>query len=85
MSSYMIEHGFRRPSNMEMTPVDQLVIPETSQKKDKQKVRITDDKQIKNQQNLMQKHQPKISKRIRNHLNLRLHKYKAVREEQEQI
>ncbi|PKC61568.1 hypothetical protein RhiirA1_466369 [Rhizophagus irregularis] len=41
MSSYMIEHGFRRPPNMEMTPVDQLVIPETSQKKDKQKFMIS--------------------------------------------
>ncbi|PKY36513.1 hypothetical protein RhiirB3_459293 [Rhizophagus irregularis] len=35
--------------NMEMTPVDQTVIPETFQKKDKQKVCVTNDKQVKNQ------------------------------------
>jgi hypothetical protein len=32
-----------------MTPVDQTVTPETSRKKDKQKARVTDDKQVKNQ------------------------------------
>ncbi|CAB4423745.1 unnamed protein product [Rhizophagus irregularis] len=32
-----------------MTPVDQTVTPETSRKKDKQKARATDDKQVKNQ------------------------------------
>ncbi|CAB4404632.1 unnamed protein product [Rhizophagus irregularis] len=43
-----------------MTPVDQSVIPETSWSKDKQKARVTADKQVKNQ-----------PKRKRNHLNLR--------------
>ncbi|GBC53406.2 hypothetical protein GLOIN_2v1791351 [Rhizophagus irregularis DAOM 181602=DAOM 197198] len=32
-----------------MTPVDQTVIPENSRKKDKQKARVTDDKQVANQ------------------------------------
>ncbi|CAB4432334.1 unnamed protein product [Rhizophagus irregularis] len=32
--------------DVEMTPVDQTVTPKTSQKKDKQKARITDDKQF---------------------------------------
>ncbi|GET63662.1 hypothetical protein GLOIN_2v1791351 [Rhizophagus irregularis DAOM 181602=DAOM 197198] len=32
-----------------MPPVDQTVIPENSRKKDKQKARITDDKQVANQ------------------------------------
>ena len=32
-----------------MTPVDQTVTPETSRKKDKQKARVTADKQVKNQ------------------------------------
>ncbi|PKY63520.1 hypothetical protein RhiirA4_492753, partial [Rhizophagus irregularis] len=31
--------------DVEMTPVDQTVIPETSRKKDKQKAHVTDDKQ----------------------------------------
>ncbi|PKY60887.1 hypothetical protein RhiirA4_485140, partial [Rhizophagus irregularis] len=31
--------------DVEMTPVDQTVIPENSRKKDKQKARVTDDKQ----------------------------------------
>ncbi|PKY47299.1 hypothetical protein RhiirA4_462432 [Rhizophagus irregularis] len=35
--------------DVEMTPVDQTVTPKTSRKKDKQKARITDDKQVKNQ------------------------------------
>ncbi|PKY32147.1 hypothetical protein RhiirB3_450134 [Rhizophagus irregularis] len=35
--------------NVVMTLVDQTVIPENSQKKDKQKAHVTDDKQIKNQ------------------------------------
>ncbi|CAB4431699.1 unnamed protein product [Rhizophagus irregularis] len=35
--------------DVEMTPVDQSVTPETSRKKDKQKERVTDDKQVKNQ------------------------------------
>ncbi|CAB4404643.1 unnamed protein product [Rhizophagus irregularis] len=35
--------------DVEMTLVDQPVTPETSQKKDKQKARVTDDKQAKNQ------------------------------------
>ncbi|CAB4434448.1 unnamed protein product [Rhizophagus irregularis] len=35
--------------DVEMTPVDQTVTPETSWKKDKQKARVTDDKQVKNQ------------------------------------
>ncbi|CAB4407282.1 unnamed protein product [Rhizophagus irregularis] len=35
--------------DVEMTPVDQTVSPETSRKKDKQKARVTDDKQVKNQ------------------------------------
>ncbi|PKY57417.1 hypothetical protein RhiirA4_509894, partial [Rhizophagus irregularis] len=35
--------------DVKMTPVDQTVTPETSQKKDKQKARVTDDKQVKNQ------------------------------------
>ena len=34
--------------DVEMTPVDQTVTPETSRKKDKQKARVTDDKQVKN-------------------------------------
>ncbi|CAB4423744.1 unnamed protein product [Rhizophagus irregularis] len=35
--------------DVEMTPVDQPVTPESSRKKDKQKARVTDDKQVKNQ------------------------------------
>ncbi|CAB4410482.1 unnamed protein product [Rhizophagus irregularis] len=35
--------------DVEMTPVDQSVTPETSRKKDKQKARVTDDKQVMNQ------------------------------------
>uniref|UniRef100_U9T7X4 Uncharacterized protein n=1 Tax=Rhizophagus irregularis (strain DAOM 181602 / DAOM 197198 / MUCL 43194) TaxID=747089 RepID=U9T7X4_RHIID len=35
--------------DVEMTPVDQTVIPENSRKKDKQKARVTDDKQVTNQ------------------------------------
>ncbi|CAB4407276.1 unnamed protein product [Rhizophagus irregularis] len=35
--------------DVEMTPVDQTVIPENSRKKDKQKAHVTDDKQVKNQ------------------------------------
>ncbi|PKY58132.1 hypothetical protein RhiirA4_479786 [Rhizophagus irregularis] len=35
--------------DVEMTPVDQTVTPETSWKKDKQKACVTDDKQVKNQ------------------------------------
>ena len=57
-----------------MTPVDQTVTPETSRKKDKQKARVTDDKQVKNQSttaNLTPKRQQKIPKRKRNHLNPR--------------
>ncbi|PKC15189.1 hypothetical protein RhiirA5_408516 [Rhizophagus irregularis] len=35
--------------DVEMTPVDQTVTPETSQKKDKQKAHVTDNKKVKNQ------------------------------------
>ncbi|CAB4425827.1 unnamed protein product [Rhizophagus irregularis] len=35
--------------DLEMTPVDQSVTPETSRKKDKQKARVTNNKQVKNQ------------------------------------
>uniref|UniRef100_U9THF1 Uncharacterized protein n=1 Tax=Rhizophagus irregularis (strain DAOM 181602 / DAOM 197198 / MUCL 43194) TaxID=747089 RepID=U9THF1_RHIID len=60
--------------DMEITPVDQTVIPKKSQKKDKQKrVLQLINKSRTNQQR--QKHQPKIPKRKRNHLNLRLHRY----------
>ncbi|CAB4439610.1 unnamed protein product [Rhizophagus irregularis] len=56
----LLKKGFLKPPNpvivtppilpdMEITPVDQTVIPETSQKKDKQKARVTDDKHVKNQ------------------------------------
>ncbi|PKY37226.1 hypothetical protein RhiirB3_461972, partial [Rhizophagus irregularis] len=52
----LIRQGFQKPPNpvpiklpsmpdIVMTPVDQTVIPENFQKKDKQKARVTDDKQ----------------------------------------
>ncbi|CAB4417212.1 unnamed protein product [Rhizophagus irregularis] len=56
----LLRQGFQKPPNpvpiklpsmpdIVMTPVDQAVIPENSRKKDKQKARVTDDKQVKNQ------------------------------------
>ncbi|PKC01492.1 hypothetical protein RhiirA5_456430 [Rhizophagus irregularis] len=56
----LIRQGFQKPPNpvpiklpsmpdIVMTPVDQTVIPENSWKKDKQKARVTDDKQVANQ------------------------------------
>ncbi|PKB91707.1 hypothetical protein RhiirA5_447903, partial [Rhizophagus irregularis] len=56
----LIRQGFQKPPNpvpiklpsmpdIVMTPVDQTVIPENFQKKDKQKARVTDDKQVANQ------------------------------------
>ncbi|PKB95080.1 hypothetical protein RhiirA5_437417, partial [Rhizophagus irregularis] len=56
----LIRQGFQKPPNsvpiklpsmpdVVMTPVDQTVIPENFWKKDKQKARITADKQITNQ------------------------------------
>ncbi|GBC19107.2 hypothetical protein GLOIN_2v1791351 [Rhizophagus irregularis DAOM 181602=DAOM 197198] len=56
----LIRQGFQKPPNpvpiklpsmpdIVMTPVDQTVIPENSRKKDKQKARVTDDKQVANQ------------------------------------
>ncbi|EXX66795.1 hypothetical protein RhiirA5_431440 [Rhizophagus irregularis] len=42
--------------DVEITSADQTVIPKNSWKKDKQKARITVDKQVKNQQILVQKH-----------------------------
>ncbi|PKC02156.1 hypothetical protein RhiirA5_454694 [Rhizophagus irregularis] len=56
----LIRQGFQIPPNpvpiklpsmpdLVMTPVDQTVIPENFWKNDKQKARITEDKQIKNQ------------------------------------
>ncbi|GBC21259.2 hypothetical protein GLOIN_2v1791351 [Rhizophagus irregularis DAOM 181602=DAOM 197198] len=56
----LIRQGFKKPPNpvpiklpsmpdIVMTPVDQTVIPENSWKKDKQKARVTDDKQVANQ------------------------------------
>ncbi|EXX62616.1 hypothetical protein RirG_160120 [Rhizophagus irregularis DAOM 197198w] len=42
--------------DVEMTPVDQTVIPKNSWKKDKQKARVTQDKQVKNQSTMVQKH-----------------------------
>ncbi|PKY60049.1 hypothetical protein RhiirA4_483309 [Rhizophagus irregularis] len=59
----------------EMTPVDQTVIPENSWKKDKQKARITVDKQVKHQSTTAKPDEPKIPKRKRNHPNPRLLKY----------
>ncbi|PKK60292.1 hypothetical protein RhiirC2_793543, partial [Rhizophagus irregularis] len=52
----LLHQGFQSPPNpvpiklpsmpdIVMTPVDQTVIPENSRKKDKQKARVTDDKQ----------------------------------------
>ncbi|PKY59972.1 hypothetical protein RhiirA4_483165 [Rhizophagus irregularis] len=64
--------------DVEMTPVDQTVTPETSQKKNKQKAHVTDDKQIKNQSTTAKpdaKTSAKNSQRKRNHLNLRPLKY----------
>ncbi|EXX79275.1 hypothetical protein RirG_007200 [Rhizophagus irregularis DAOM 197198w] len=73
-----------------MTPVDQTVIPKNSRKKDKQKVRITDDKQIKNQSS---KAKPDVKTSAKNsHMGKKssepeatqiLIRYEAVREEQE--
>ncbi|PKY46857.1 hypothetical protein RhiirA4_461846 [Rhizophagus irregularis] len=56
----LLRQGFQMPPNpvpiklpsmpdIVMTPVDQTVIPKNSRKKDKQKARVTDDKQVKNQ------------------------------------
>ncbi|GBC48943.2 hypothetical protein GLOIN_2v1791351 [Rhizophagus irregularis DAOM 181602=DAOM 197198] len=55
----LIRQGFQKPPNpvpiklpsmpdLVMTPVDQIVIPKNSWKKDKQKARVTADKQITN-------------------------------------
>ncbi|PKC50594.1 hypothetical protein RhiirA1_485881, partial [Rhizophagus irregularis] len=56
----LLRQGFQMPPNpvpiklpsmpdIVMPPVDQTVIPENSQKKDKQKAHVTDDKQVTNQ------------------------------------
>ncbi|PKY57726.1 hypothetical protein RhiirA4_479011 [Rhizophagus irregularis] len=67
----LLRQGFHQPLNpvpiklpsmpdTVMTPVDQPVTPENSRKKDKQKARVTADKQVKDQ---------------RNHPKWRLHRY----------
>ncbi|EXX64460.1 hypothetical protein GLOIN_2v1871772 [Rhizophagus irregularis DAOM 181602=DAOM 197198] len=75
-----------------MTPVDQTVIPENSRKKDKQKARITADKQTTNQST---KAKPDVKTSAKNsHKGKKssepkatqiLTGYETVREEQERI
>ncbi|CAB4425833.1 unnamed protein product [Rhizophagus irregularis] len=64
--------------DVDMTPVDQTVTPETSWKKDKQKARITDDKQVKNQSTTANPGAQTSAKKPcggRIYLYLRQHKY----------
>ncbi|PKK61682.1 hypothetical protein RhiirC2_718245 [Rhizophagus irregularis] len=99
----LIRQGFQMPPNpvpiklpsmpdIVMPPVDQTVIPENSQKKDKQKARITDDKQDVNQST---KAKPDVKTSTKNsHKGKKsseleatqiLTGYEAVEEEQERI
>ncbi|PKY59137.1 hypothetical protein RhiirA4_481631 [Rhizophagus irregularis] len=76
-------------------PVDQTVIPENSWKKDKQKVHVTDDKQVKNHKNqsttakpgakTLDKNPKKDKKSSIPEATQILTGYKAVGDEQEQI
>ncbi|EXX78877.1 hypothetical protein RirG_011000 [Rhizophagus irregularis DAOM 197198w] len=75
-----------------MTPVDQTVIPENSWKKDKQKARVTDDKQVANQSTKAKpdvKTSAKNSHKGKKSFELEATQiptgYEAVREEQERI
>ncbi|GBC24582.1 hypothetical protein GLOIN_2v1871772 [Rhizophagus irregularis DAOM 181602=DAOM 197198] len=75
-----------------MTPVDQTGIPEHSRKKDKQKARITDDKQVANQSTKAKadaktpaKNSHKGKKSSELEATQILTEYKAVGEEQERI
>jgi hypothetical protein len=79
--------------DMFMTPVDQTVTPETSRKKDKQKARVTVDKQVKNQSTTAK---PDAKTTVKNSqkekksstpevIQLFLTRYEAVGEEQERI
>ncbi|GBC14135.1 hypothetical protein GLOIN_2v1791351 [Rhizophagus irregularis DAOM 181602=DAOM 197198] len=99
----LIRKGLQKPPNpvpikllsmpdVVMTPVDQTVIPENSRKKDKQKARVTDDKQITNQST---KAKPDVKTSANNsHKEKKssepeatqiLTGYKAIGEEQERI
>ncbi|PKY61151.1 hypothetical protein RhiirA4_485742, partial [Rhizophagus irregularis] len=77
--------------DVEMTPVDQSVIPENSRKKDKQKARITDDKQVKHQSTtanpdkVSAKNSQKEKKSSVPEVTQILTGYEAVGEEQERI
>ncbi|PKY37067.1 hypothetical protein RhiirB3_461234 [Rhizophagus irregularis] len=75
-----------------MTPADQTVTPETSQKKDKQKACVTDEKQVKNQSitakpdaKTSAKNSQKDKKSSDNEVTQILTGYEAVRDEQERI
>ncbi|GET62707.1 hypothetical protein GLOIN_2v1871772 [Rhizophagus irregularis DAOM 181602=DAOM 197198] len=99
----LIRQGFQRPPDpvpiklpsmpdIVTPPVDQTVIPENSWKKDKQKARVTDDKQVAHQST---KARPDVKTSAKNsHKGKKsseleaiqiLTGYKAVREEQERI
>ncbi|CAB4439622.1 unnamed protein product [Rhizophagus irregularis] len=77
--------------DVEMTPVDQTVIPENSRKKDKQKARVTDDKQVKNQSTTAKPDtktpvkNPNKDKKSSPEATQILTGYEAVGEEQERI
>ncbi|EXX60767.1 hypothetical protein GLOIN_2v1791351 [Rhizophagus irregularis DAOM 181602=DAOM 197198] len=99
----LIRQGFQIPPNpvpiklpsmpdLVMTPVDQTVIPENFWKNDKQKARITEDKQIKNQSTKVKpdvktsaKYSHKGKKSSAPEATQILTEYKAVGEEQERI
>ncbi|CAB4404638.1 unnamed protein product [Rhizophagus irregularis] len=78
--------------DVEMTPVDHTVIPENSQKKDKQKARVTVDKQVKNQSTTAKpdaktpaKNSQKEKKLSEPEITQILTGYEAVGDEQERI
>ena len=56
--------------DVEMTPVDQTVTPETSWKKDKQKAYVTDDKQVKNQSTTANPGAQTLAKKSRKRMNI---------------
>ncbi|GBC44370.2 hypothetical protein GLOIN_2v1871772 [Rhizophagus irregularis DAOM 181602=DAOM 197198] len=99
----LLRQGFIKPPNpvpiklpsmpdIVMTPVDQTVIPENSRKKDKQKARVTDNKQVANQST---KAKPNVKTSAKNFQKGKkssepeatqiLTGYEAVGEEQERI
>ncbi|CAB4417228.1 unnamed protein product [Rhizophagus irregularis] len=78
--------------DVEMTPVDQTVIPENSRKKDKQKARVTDDKHVKNQSTTANSGAQTLAKNLKKDKKSSspeatqiLTGYEAIGEEQERI